>query len=165
MIPTLTTDRLTLRAPRLEDFDAYAAFYADPDATRFIGGPRDTRAAWRSFAADTGHWHLKGFGWWIVAAAGRVLGSIGLHHPPSQPDLELGWLLFPAAQGQGYATEAASAARAWGRAELRPARLVSYIDAGNAASIRLAERLGAVREAARAAHDPDCFVYRHPGAP
>ena len=161
-IPTLHTERLTLRAPVLTDFDAYRAFYADAEATQFIGGPQGLGWAWRLFAADMGHWHLHGFGWWTVEAAGAPVGSVGLHHPPHHADLEIGWNLYGAAQGKGFGTEAATAARDWAYTALHPARLVSYIDTGNAASIRLAEKLGAVREEARAAHDPDCFVYRHP---
>ena len=36
--PTLETERLILRVPRLEDFDAFAEMQANPDAARFIGG-------------------------------------------------------------------------------------------------------------------------------
>lgn len=160
--PVLQTERLTLRGPRLTDFDAYKAFYADPEATRFIGGPKTLGEAWKTFAADAGHWQLKGFGWWTVEADGDIAGSVGLHHPAHQADLEIGWNVYPTGQGKGYATEAAVAAREWARDQLAPTRLVSYIDENNRASIRLAERLGAVREKARAAHDPACYVYRHP---
>ena len=36
--PTLETARLILRPPTQEDFDAFAAFSADPLAARFLGG-------------------------------------------------------------------------------------------------------------------------------
>ena len=38
MIPTLTTDRLTLRAPTEADFPVMAEFYAS-DRSQFVGGP------------------------------------------------------------------------------------------------------------------------------
>jgi RimJ/RimL family protein N-acetyltransferase len=40
-VPTLTTDRLTLRGWRADDLDAYAAIAADPEVMRFMGGPLD----------------------------------------------------------------------------------------------------------------------------
>ena len=59
--PRLETDRLVLRAHRMEDFVPFAAFYASPAAS-FIGGPMDARAAWRVFGADIASWELMGFG-------------------------------------------------------------------------------------------------------
>jgi len=37
-VPTLETERLKLRAHRLEDFVHCAAMWADPEVTRYIGG-------------------------------------------------------------------------------------------------------------------------------
>lgn len=42
-IPTLTTERLVLRAPVLDDFADYAKFLGSP-RSRYMGGPFDTRA-------------------------------------------------------------------------------------------------------------------------
>ena len=154
----LTTERLVLRGPELADFDAFAAFYAS-DAARILGGPLDLAAAWRTFAADAGHWALKGFGWWTVLHDTKVVGSVGLHHPPQHADLEIGWNVYT--PGQGIGTEAARAALVWAASTLRPTRVVSYIDTGNAASIALAEKLGAARAPEPAAHDPACAVYVH----
>jgi RimJ/RimL family protein N-acetyltransferase len=36
-IPTLTTDRLRLRAFRADDLDAYAAMRANPEVIRYLG--------------------------------------------------------------------------------------------------------------------------------
>lgn len=161
-VPVLRTERLALRGPQVRDFDRYAAFYAS-DRAAFVGGPIGVKEAWRRFAADAGHWALKGFGWWVVEAEGAQVGHVGLHHPPHQPDLELGWLIYDGAEGKGIAAEAARAARDWGRANLPLGRLVSYIDRDNAASVRLAERLGATLEAEAAPHDPASGVWLHPG--
>ena len=54
MIPTLETPRLRLRAYRREDFDAYAALWAEPAVVRFIGGtPLSREAAWINRAEVT----------------------------------------------------------------------------------------------------------------
>ena len=46
------------------------------------------------------------------------------------------------AWGQGYATEAALAARDWGLEEIRPRRLISLIHPENARSMRVAKKIG-----------------------
>ena len=58
--PALETDRLLLRPPCAEDFDAWAAFMADPVAARFFGGAQPPADAWRSLAAMTGAWVISG---------------------------------------------------------------------------------------------------------
>jgi RimJ/RimL family protein N-acetyltransferase len=53
----------------------------------------------------------------------------------------MGWALYDGYEGQGYATEAAKAARDWAQGRL--ASLVSYTHASNTRSVAVAERLGA----------------------
>ncbi|MGB3409542.1 MAG: GNAT family N-acetyltransferase [Jannaschia sp.] len=158
MIPVLTTDRLALRGATMADFASYAAFYAS-DTSAIIGGPIDTRAAWKRFAADAGHWALKGFGWWTVVDADGPAGVVGFHHPEGTPDVELGWVTYPRATLRGYAVEAAGAALAW--AGGRWSRIVSNIDTGNTASVRVAARLGATDTRQAPAHDPACTIWLH----
>ena len=63
------------------------------------------------------------------------------------------------------ATEAAVAARDWAYATHGLAPLVSLIDAGNAASIRVAEKLGARIEGPHTPNDGKPIMrWRHPGA-
>ena len=165
-IPAIRTERLTLRAPTLADWPAYAAFYAG-ERSALIGGPRAAGAAWTLFAADTGHWHLHGFGWWTIDDGAGAAGICGVHHPPDHGAAELGWSLWDRALSRSYATEAAAAARDWWRAHGPGGALVSYIDAGNTASQAVARRLGARTDGTRAAHDPACEIWVHPtaGAP
>ncbi|GIT91200.1 N-acetyltransferase [Jannaschia pagri] len=163
MIPTLTTERLTLRAPETRDHAAYAAFYASP-RSEIIGGPLDETAAWKILTNDVGHWHLRGFGWWSLDDGTGCVGSCGFHLPEGRPDVELGWSLF-SGMGRGYATEAAQAALAW--AGTRWPRIVSHIDRDNRASARVALRLGATDTGVPPAHDPLCTIWLHDvgGAP
>lgn len=161
-VPVLTTERLVLRGHRRTDFAPYVAFYAS-DRAEHIGGPKSEAEVWQIFAAEPGHWALKGFGWWMVEAEGAPIGTVGLHHPPKNPEVEIGWTLFAEAEGRGYAREAAEAALAWGLRHVRPASLVSYIAPANDRSIGLAKRLGAVWDeaAVRPATAPSIHVYRH----
>ena len=75
-IPRLRTQRLTLREPRAEDFDAFAAHLGDPETTAFIGSA-DRQTAWRIFGCQAGLWLLHGTGWWIVEQreTGQVVGN------------------------------------------------------------------------------------------
>ncbi|WP_417805217.1 GNAT family N-acetyltransferase, partial [Thalassospira lucentensis] len=74
---------------------------------------------------------------------------------------ELGWLLFPEAEGRGIAFEAAVAMRRWAFEVRGLKTLVSYIARGNARSIKLATRLGATLDVNAARPDPSDLVYRH----
>lgn len=165
MIPTLTTERLLLRAPGPEDFEAFAAFYASERAS-MVGGPLNRHDAWRALAGLIGHWRLRGFGRWTVTArdTGEPLGVIGLHFPESWPEREIAWIVFEAAEGRGIAQEAAQAAREHAYGTLGWTTAISLIDARNARSQALAQRLGARHE--RDWEHPTAGplgVWRHPG--
>lgn len=60
---------------------------------------------------------------------------------------ELGYVLDPSWQGQGYATEAAAAVIAWGFEGFGLHRIYARCNVANAPSYRLMERLGMRREA------------------
>jgi RimJ/RimL family protein N-acetyltransferase len=164
-VPTLTTERMVLRAPEPADFEAYAAFYASERAV-WEDGPLPRGAAWAEFAAAAGGWVLRGFGSFslICRTSGRYLGEAGIYQPPHYPEPEIGWILMAEAEGRGLAQEAARAVRAWAYRERGLGPLVSYIARGNVRSIRLAERLGAVAEPGAPVCSPDAGAWRHPRA-
>ncbi|MGF1502699.1 MAG: GNAT family N-acetyltransferase [Paracoccaceae bacterium] len=163
--PVIETARLRLRGPGPEDLPAWTAFLGSPRA-RHVGGPIPADRAWRIFASVIGHWTLRGYGSWTLepGRGGAPLGMVGLWHPAGWPEPELAYTLWSAeAEGKGYASEAVSAVLAQIFGPLGWTSVVSFIDPGNARSIRLAERLGARRDPAAvppdAAH-PD-LAYRH----
>lgn len=165
MIPTLRTERLILRPNRAEDFEPYAAFYAS-DRARLRGGVKTRAEAWIQFAAEIGHWSLRGYGFWAVeeAATGAYCGQVGLWNPEGWAQPEVGWMLVEAAEGKGYAAEAARRARAYAYDTLGWTEAASCISEGNDRSIRLAERLGARFDRRhRRKGLPDHLVYLHPG--
>jgi RimJ/RimL family protein N-acetyltransferase len=142
-VPVLHTQRLTLRAPRLTDFPAYAAI-ACTDRGVHIGGPFSEEEAWFDFCCMVANWVLRGHGIWSVDThAGVHVGFVLIGFEPGDAEPELGWFLTEAAEGQGYATEAAAAVRDHAFGPLGLTRLASYIDPENPSSRRVAERLGA----------------------
>jgi RimJ/RimL family protein N-acetyltransferase len=162
--PVLETERLVLRAPRAEDFGVWDAF-ARTDRSRYMGGPYSARDSWRAFANIVGHWVLRGWGEFVFCVRGEdaALGCAGPWFPEGWPEREIGWAVWdPAAEGKGYAFEAAQAARSHAFDVLGWETAVSYIDPDNARSIALAERLGAVRDTEAAVFDEGDLVYRHP---
>ncbi len=164
-IPTVPTSRLTLRGPRESDLDAMAAFGASP-RSHFVGGPNSRREAWRVLLAGIGHWVLRGYGYWAVdrRADQAFVGRVGVIYPPKTPEPELVWHLFEGYEGQGFAFEAATAARSHAHAEMNLGPLVSFIDPGNAASLALARRMGAVHQGSFVEDGTDLQLWRHPGA-
>ena len=164
MAPMLHTARLTLGPASPAHAEAFVAFCAT-GASRFIGGPATLREAWEGAAISAGLWAVRGYGPFWVSSGDQPVGRVGVYYPVWRAEPELAWVIYPAFQGLGYATEAALAARDWAGATLGLAALVSLIDAGNAASIRVAEKLGEVVEGPHMPNDGKPILrWRHPAA-
>lgn len=162
-LPVLATERLTLRPLVLEDFGDYAAILTTERA-RYMDGP-DTRAeAWADFTGAVANWLLRGHGPFAVTLTdnGETLGYVTVQMEEGDQEPELGFFFHEAAEGHGYAYEAAEATRDWALQEAGLDRLVSYTDPQNPRAERLALRLGAFRDtAAEAAFDAPVAVWRH----
>jgi RimJ/RimL family protein N-acetyltransferase len=142
--PTLETERLWLRPPRAEDFDAWADMVADPEAMHFVGGAGPRSQAWRNMCAFAGAWIVRGFSNFsiIEKATGRWIGRAGPWQPEGWPGTEIGWSLDRSAWGKGYATEAAARCVDWVFEALGWDQVVHVIDPANTPSIAVARRLG-----------------------
>ena len=169
-IPTLETERLILRGPRIEDVPHWCAFMASGRA-EFVGGPGlEEGKAWRAFAHVAGMWMLRGYGSFVFAlqdSPDQPLGLTGPWHPIDWPEREIGWTVWSAeAEGKGLAFEAAQAARRFAYDTLGWPTAVSYIDSRNARSIALARRMGCTLDSDATAPAADegetVLVYRHP---
>jgi RimJ/RimL family protein N-acetyltransferase len=161
--PVIEGARVRLRPQVMADFAPLAQLYETPRSA-YIGGPKPRASVWRDFASDVGQWVLLGFGGWSVEerATGTLAGYTGLNAPPEYPERELGWVMLDGFEGKGYAFEAATLARAFAFVTLGWAECVSYIDPNNQRSIRLAEKLGALRDGTAATPGGEaCLVYRH----
>jgi RimJ/RimL family protein N-acetyltransferase len=96
-------------------------------------------------ASYIGHYQLMGYSYLAVEdkASQQLIGTVGLWNSAPWPEPELGYWLLPESQGKGYGMEAGLAVKAFAQQTLKLASLVSYIDAENEPSKRLALRLGA----------------------
>jgi RimJ/RimL family protein N-acetyltransferase len=142
--PTLETNRLILRPPLAEDFEPWAAFAADPEASRYLGGPQGREGAWRQMCVVTGAWTVRGFSMFSVIekSTGAWIGRLGPWQPEGWPGTEVGWGLARAAWGKGYATEGAAAAIDWAFDTFGWTEVIHCIDAENVGSHAVAQRLG-----------------------
>ena len=145
---TLHTERLLLRPPEGGDAEVLAAIHQEPEALKYILGgvppAAGVEVAWRNIAMLIGHWHLRGFGSWIVVdkSSGEVIGRVGLWQPPGWPGCELNWLIRSAWGNRGLATEAAREALKWAFQQPQVDRIISLIQPDNVPSIRVAVKIG-----------------------
>ena len=170
--PRIETDRLVLRALRVEDLEALWAIWSNPDVVRYLGGtPLGREDTWRRTLAACGQWAVEGFGYWVVElkAEGRIVGQLGFadFKRDMEPTLEglpeLGYVFDIRVQGEGLAFEGCKAAMTWADAELGAASYPAIISPENAPSIRLAEKLGFVRETNTTYRGVPIALFRRPG--
>ena len=149
----IETDRLVLSRPTLADLDDSVAMTGEASVMAFIGGKPLTREeAWNKLLRNIGHWDAFGYGLFTVRerAGGGFVGEIGLAHfargfgAAFDPFPEGAWILARAGHGNGYASEAVTAAHDWMARTHGATRTVCIIDPANTASMRVAVKLGYV---------------------
>lgn len=135
---TLTTARLVLRQPRLDDLDALYAIMSNPAAMRYWStvphASRDVTKPWleKIVAATAVGGHEL-----IIERDGVAIGKVGASLLP-----DFGFILNPAYWGQGYATEASQAFIEHVFSATDAQKLVADVDPRNGASLRVLNRLG-----------------------
>ena len=163
MTAELTTDRLSLRQWRIDDFPAYAEFYADADNTRYINGALSRIDSWNGFCAMIGQWLVRGMGVFAIEerSSCELSGYVGLWYPIDIDEPELCWGLFSNARGKGFATEAAYAVQRWTHEALNLPPLMSFVHPDNIASQNVAKRLGARELGPQELRGMPRLVFRH----
>jgi RimJ/RimL family protein N-acetyltransferase len=142
----LTTRRLVLREMTGADLDYIADLFGDEDVMRYYPKPmtRDEAQSWVEWNQRLYRSH--GFGLWamVVRDTGEFAGDCGLtpQHVDGINEIEVGYHVRTSLQGQGYATEAAAAARDFARDTLFLTRLIAIINPANVPSQRVAEKIG-----------------------
>ncbi|WOE74847.1 GNAT family N-acetyltransferase [Alterisphingorhabdus coralli] len=176
--PRIVTDRLILRAFERADFDAFCGIRNKPEVVKHISTePQSRSQLWQKFAYASGLWPLLGHGVWAVERreGGQLIGDVALadyqrdFSPPLPGPAEPGrfgvswpeasWLFDSEVHGQGYASEALTAALDWADTHLA-VPLVCIITPDNLPSIRLAERHGFIRVGERIHSDDPVIVFQ-----
>ena len=148
----LETARLLIRPWRPDqDRAAFSEVMSDPAVTQYVhGGTPFTEEEVEDYFARQARQlreHDVCMGAVIEKASGTVIGIAGVQPLGTTGDLEIGWIFASRTWGQGYATEAGSAAMAHVLETLGRPRVVAIIDPGNEPSKRVASRLGMEYEA------------------
>jgi RimJ/RimL family protein N-acetyltransferase len=150
----LRTGRLDLR-PHLEsDLEVFHTIRSDPEVARYLyEDPLTLDQSREKLAARLGMRRLSAEKDWLPAviverASGAIVGDVGLNWcSVDHRTGEIGFILHPAYQGRGYATEAARMMIDWGFRDFGLHRIIGRTEARNAASARVLEKLGMRLEA------------------
>jgi RimJ/RimL family protein N-acetyltransferase len=145
-------ERVLLREWVPEDLAPFAALNADPRVMEHYPSPL-TRAESDAFVREriSPQFAQRGFGLWAVEVpeVAPFVGYVGLDVPTFQaeftPCVEIGWRLAFPHWGNGYATEAARVALAFGFEEIGLEEIVSFTVPANRRSVAVMERLGMSR--------------------
>jgi RimJ/RimL family protein N-acetyltransferase len=152
--PELRTERLLLRRWREDDVEPFAAMNADAEVMRFFPAAPTREQSERFVEVIERHFEERGYGLWALEtlADGEFIGFTGLAPVAFEahftPAMEVGWRLRREAWGQGYATEAARTAVAFGFEQLGLAEIVSLTSVHNTPSRAVMTRIGMVRDPA-----------------
>lgn len=146
-LPVMKTERLVLRALRVDDAGALHPMYSDVDANYYGSYPatttiEETREAVARRVADTG-WR----GWAITLKGDdTAIGTVASYEKRQGKVTEIGYMLSRAHWGHGYVTEAVAALIDLLFAEGQR-RVFADTDPDNAPSIAVVKRLGFTLEA------------------
>lgn len=148
----IETARLILRHWRADDGAPLTLINQDPQVMEHLP-KRLTPAETRAMIQSINHCiEQRGFGLWAVALkqSGVLIGFIGLSIPAFAaaftPGVEIAWRLSAAHWGQGYATEGAKAALAYGFTKLSLQEIVAFTIPENQRSLRVMQQIGMQRD-------------------
>jgi [ribosomal protein S5]-alanine N-acetyltransferase len=140
----LTTERLVLRPPTLDDLPVWHAIYLDAEEV-WYGAPRSSLDENRTkLERQIAHFEQHGFGLCAVelAASGETIGMAGLQHLEDGPEIEVGYRFLKEHWGHGYATESAQTSIDFAFDEVGLDRIVAVALETNIASRRVLEKCG-----------------------
>jgi RimJ/RimL family protein N-acetyltransferase len=148
-VRVLHGERIVLRGWRGDDLRPFAELNADPRVMEHFPAPL-TRAESDAFVRDriVPQFAERGFGLWALEVPGVApfAGYVGLlvhdFEADFTPCVEVGWRLAFPYWGNGYATEGARAALAFGFDEAGLEEIVSICVPANRRSVAVMERLG-----------------------
>ena len=141
---------VALRLLAEEHLDDVAGLLDDPDVLRFtrlpVPPPPGYAREWLDrYEAGRADGTREAFA--AVDDDGRFLGlALAVEIDREGREVELGYIVAPAARGRGVAVALLTELTRWAFAELGALRITLIIDVENRASARVAERCGYVRE-------------------
>lgn len=151
---SIRTDRLILRRFSVDDVESFAAYRSDPVVARYQSwDPPFTQAQAQDFVDALATTSPDTPGMWfqlavVEASSGAHIGDLAALVDEADPRLAtIGFTIARSAQGNGYATEAATGLLDYLFVARHKHRVAADCDIRNAPSIAVLERLGMRREA------------------
>lgn len=159
------TSRLILRKFNESDVDALLSFRGDPEVMRFsITGPETREDIQTKYLPSClRRYSRDGLGQWAVVRKtdGMCVGECGIcaQEIEGKKEFEISYRMRRDCWGNGLATEAARACADYGFKKAGLRRLISIIESENAASIRVAEKMGMTLEKKASFHEIPVLIY------
>jgi [ribosomal protein S5]-alanine N-acetyltransferase len=149
--PVLQTERLLLRKVEQSDADAVLKGYSNPLVNRHMSVAYYTLEEVQAQLDFYNSIYETGTGtWWAICSKDDpsiVIGNGGLNnYRPQHRCVEIGYWLYPHAQGKGYAAEAVKAICRYAFTQLDVHRIEAIVEGGNEASTKMIEKQGFVYE-------------------
>jgi RimJ/RimL family protein N-acetyltransferase len=145
-VAILQTQRLILREMTDADLDDMTALLGDEEVMRYYPRPKTRQEAQGWINWNRTLYSEHGFGLWLMTLVetGEFVGDCGLtvQQVDEVAEIEVGFHVKSDLQGQGYATEAAAAARDFARDNLGLHRMIAIINPANTPSQRVAAKIG-----------------------
>lgn len=141
---TLLTERLLLRPYKRDEAHLIHSLTSDLRVMFWRSEPGTMEEAELILAEKLGFYEEFGMGFWPVflRETGEFLGQVALQPLPETGEPEIGYHFHVAAQGKGYATEAAKCVLHHGFIEMKLDRIVAVILPDNHPSHAVMKKLG-----------------------
>ena len=147
----LETQRCVVRELCLDDLDELFELYGDSEIDKYTEPlyPYEEEKEFQCAYIENMYRYF-GYGMWLVFSKenGKLIGRAGLEHREyhEEIELELGYIIGTAYQGQGYATEVCKAILEYAEDHAGFERINTLIEDGNIVSEKLSQKLGFVHE-------------------
>ena len=142
----IETDRLIIKSNQEVDLKPLAALWADPDVTRYMGGPRNYEEILKDLRDDAQLDPQPAFDLWpvIEKETGQIIGTGGILEKDIEGtnQYEIIYVLAKSAWGKGFATELASSLKDYAFDQLGLKRITALIDPDNLKSEIVATKIG-----------------------
>ncbi|MHB1004806.1 MAG: GNAT family N-acetyltransferase [Chloroflexota bacterium] len=143
----IETGRLVIRPFKGDDWHDFFSYTSRPEVWELLPSEPYTRQEAKRYVDDAAS-AVERTGLLTEMAVAlkstdRLVGHVSFRvYNATYRTREIGWVISPAFQNHGYATEAASALLRYGFESLNLHRVVATCDTRNAASYRVMEKLG-----------------------
>lgn len=146
----LYSDRLIIKPLAEQHWPYFRALHLNPEVGRYVREVGSEAEVIAKFNCRTRSWRYESGDWLSLAIetlSGEFVGLTGLYcQDLLSQRAEVGYMLLPEQQGQGYATESLQAVIDWASLQFNVHKFVAHCACDNQASVRVLEKCGFQQE-------------------